>query len=240
MNCAKQIRIIIILVLLVYLNPAHAQNSDNNTSGRFAIKYTPTSLINLDYPSIDFSLEYLKNEKLSYELTIGYSGLSYYLGVGDTQFIPNRIYKASFEMKYYGFFKNNSSPNRRLYISGQPFFQYRQFNNFAAFGDTTLPGVKVQTDGFSEAESVFGINFKIGSEIMSRHFIFDSWVGFGIKYRYAHAENLNFDPNHFINDFRSVPDFNIPTISYKNSLDLLTHPGLAINLPLGFKIGYVF
>ena len=232
-------RFILSTVFTMATLTTHCQDTNNGNYGRFASKFTPTSLANIDYPSFDFSLEYLKSEKLSYELTIGYSGLSYYLGVGDTQFVPNRVFKASFEIKYYSLFSNKEPTYYRNYISLQPFFQYRQFNNYAEFGDTTLPGGKVNTDNFSETESVYGINLKIGREVASRHLIFDYWAGVGIKYRYAHAGSLNSNPNHFLSAY-VPPDPNIPTMSYENSLALLKQPGLTFNLPLGFKIGYIF
>ena len=203
-----------------------------------SIVFSPFNLIDPINPSLQIGYQRLLSDYVELQMEYGHiinKALFHYVINPDESKddYSNKGFKLRIELKTY--FRKD--PFLRYYLSGELFYleNVSKVQNQFLVSDPNydysfdLPDDGEQygyTDYFTNSKTKYGFNSKLGMKVVTKPLFFETYIGVGIAYRnniHTDRENINDEPydTSFLND-------NIPK-------------GMFIfNLPLNFKIGYVF
>ncbi len=203
-----------------------------------SIIFSPFNLIDPINPSFQVGYQRLLYDKIELQMEYGHiinKALFYYIINPDEgkEEYSNKGFKVRFETKR--FFRNEGF--FRYYLSGELFYlqNVSKVQNQFLVSDPDynysfdLPNDGEQygyTDYFTNSKTKYGFNVKFGIKLVIDPLFFEACNGIGIAYRnniHSDRENMNDKPydTSFLND-------NIPKKMY------------ILNLPLNFRIGYMF
>ncbi len=237
MICAR-ILVCFSIVFFTLTSVGQGTTSLSDKEKKNAIIFSPFNLIDPINPSFQIGYQRLLSDKFELQMEYGYiinKALFHYIinPHESKDDYSNKGFKLRTELKR--FFKNDGY--FRYYLSGELFYleNVSKVQNQFIVSDPhynysfELPNDEEEygyTDYFTNAKTKYGINAKFGIKRISNAFFYETYVGIGIAYRnniHSDRENINDKPydTTFLND-------NVPKEMY------------IFNLPLNFKIGYMF
>lgn len=199
---------------------------------------SPVNLIDPINPSFQLGYQRLLNDNFELQMEYGYiinKALFHYIINPDESKddYSNKGFKLRIEFKR--FLKRNEI--FKYYLSGELFYMenvskvQNQFivsdpNYNYSFDLPNDGGEYGYTDYFTNSKTKYGFNAKFGVKLITSPLFFENYIGIGVAYRnniHSDRENIN-DESY---DTSSLND-NLPKEMY------------ILNLPLNFKIGYMF
>ncbi len=213
------------LIFVLTLQYASAQTDLNTFKNQ--LKISPFRMIDPINPGLELSYERLHNKKFSTQLSVAYMTdplkAAYY-----NSFKGGRV---AIEEKYF----TETTPLLRKYVSTDIVYCKTTINNIGRFGIyesslDSLARLNNYQDTFTVHKTTITANFKLGIQIIKKHFIIDMCAGIGLKYRdVQHSDRL-------------IPSDKMEMPRHPNAYYYATKEGryFTLNIPMNIKIGYAF
>ena len=209
--------------------------AQNDEWGKRRVYFTPTRLINLLYPGLEFGYEY-RYGRFSSQFSA-----AYLFSLFPSNYNSLTGYHMKFEEKYY-IKKKPSSRRVKFFVSAETSYNYVNLNQFQRF----IPPEAELIDDWEEREQyayegnmdlhrkAIITNFKFGAQFKSKKIIFENSAGLGIGFQnVTHYNKPN--PNDILYYSPSYGSgFPFQEFADKEGFSILP------NITISIKIGYVF
>lgn len=215
-------------VLIAQLHAKHFFYDNEDLIGnrfRNQLKFTPFKILGMVNPGVELSYERLFKNRFSGQITAAYLlPRPAKFWSSNASLDPEKTgFKIAFEQKYY---LRRVSPNG-IYLAVE--VDYMRSYNKAVMNFSDANGAS-SLDTFGIDKNNICLNFKFGYHFAVKRIIVDIFAGLGIQYRNAvHSNRLS--P---ADDFRKSPHLYLPAIYNREGVSW------NINIPLSFRIGYLF
>ncbi len=189
---------------------------------RNQIKFTPTKLLDVVNPGIEFGFERFHTNRHSSQLTVTYQTKIISL----TPFYDYTGWKFSFEEKFFTRLKQNWGH----YMGFELSYLNVNYTDVWSYRADTTQTPKSYLDSFQVAKQSYMAIFKIGFQHRVRSFVVDIGFGLGIKYKDVKHSGIE-DPS---------ADRNAP--KEPELFDMASQAGSfwGISVPFSIKLGYRF
>jgi hypothetical protein len=224
----------LILLLLCMAKPGYAQEGSDKSA--FVLKWAPLNVLFDDFnTAMQFGVEKSITPKYSIQAEYGLIADWFHKNgrLPDSVGYGHTGYKLRLEGRRYFTKLNGRSPRlyKGLYVATELFYMSTQYNTKSTFRHGSLD----YDDVFKVNKTVYGFNCKFGYQYRSKStgFIFDTYVGLGLKYK------------HTVNEGRQYPEDNFAPaegFALPDDRQISDKPfnGITLSIPVNFKIGYVF
>lgn len=191
------------------------------------LKFSPFRLIDPVNPGVELSYERLHGKNFSTQLSVAYMTdplkAAYYSSF--------KGFRLALEEKY--FIENTSFVHK--YFSTDIVFCKTTINDIGRFGIyesslDSLARLYNYADSFTVHKQTLTLNFKLGFQIIKKHFVIDMCMGVGVKYKdVQHSDRL------IPTDKMEIPRH--PNVYYYSEKE---GKYFTMNIPMNIKIGYIF
>lgn len=210
-----------------YRKPNYEEDWDFNN--RFAIKLTPTSLLDPYGALLPLGVEYYLNNKYGFSLDFG---LPLYYSLNNQKFDNykhiNSDFKVRADIRHYFRFRRKS----RLFYGGEVFYRNQNMSLNNSYFHFINNHCYEFTEGIT-VKNIFGFGFFMGrTQKLSEHFSLESYLGIGLRI-------INMSPQM---DFSNTPYYfrgSFVSLEMPNE-DRVGDHDLNIYLPFAIKISYLF
>ena len=215
-------KLIPLFLLVLTFIPGLISAQEKDTFLRNQIKFTPTKLLDLVNPGIEFGYERLHIKRYSSQLTVCYQTKI----IRFTPYYDYRGWKFSFEEKYYTRFMQKGAN----YLGVELSYLDVNYTDVWSYKADTTQTPKSYLDSFQVAKQSYMAIFKIGFQHRVRSFVVDIGFGLGIKYKDVRHSGIQ-DPS---------ADRNAP--KEPELFDSASQAGSfwGASLPMFIKLGYRF
>jgi len=214
------------LIYFIFLSEP-VKGQQRSAMHKIILKGSPLSALDLVLPNLQLGAEYQVNRfgiELDYGIPLYNSLFATPHGIADRNY-----YKVRTELKYFGSFPRNPIKQRKGYL-GLEYFVVQEVFSDKDGNFIDRRGDAFHFDNDHVNYSVHGLCAKLGYYRYTGRFVFDLFVGLGIRGVQVHHEPVGAIPDpsfHAVNEWSFGPPYRWET-DFKN-----------IHLSLGFKVGYL-